>query len=114
MAATNVKVSDAVHKEIANKLRFGGIKKEHLDELVGLVAQVYQQGLTTATVFPKGRPAWDTVVVQGVVSAANISSVLTGILTKVPSLKGVVVFPYGIVSPETFQVNVEFGGAREE
>ena len=104
------KTSNAVHQEIASRLRFGGIPKDRLDELVAVVAEIYQQGMTQVKIFPKGRPAVDSVEVSGLVSAGNLSSVLTGILTKVPRYTGVVIFPYGIVNPETFQVNVQFGG----
>jgi len=113
MTASHAKASDAIHKEIANRLRFGGIKKEHLDELVGLVAEVYQQGLTQLNVNTKGLPPdLLTVEVSGLASAGNIGSVLTGILTKVPRYNGVVVFPYGIINPETYQISVEFGVAE--
>ena len=114
MAQPAAKLSDALHQELTNKLRFGGIAKEHIDELVGIVAQIYHQGMTKVTVFPKGKPVVDGIQVSGVVDAANISAVLTGILTHVPRYTGVIVFPYGIVAPESFQVNVEFGGARGE
>ena len=39
MSHQEVKLSDALHKEIANKLRFAGIEKERLDELVNTVAE---------------------------------------------------------------------------
>jgi hypothetical protein len=113
-AHTDAKLSDAIHKELTNKLRFSGIGKDQIAELVGIVAQIYQQGLNKTTVFPKGRPAVDSILVSGVVDSANLSAVLTGILTNVPRLTGVVVFPYGIVAPETFQVNVQLGGAAGE
>jgi hypothetical protein len=110
MSPSGAKLSETLHQEVANQLRFGGIPKDKLDELVAVVAQIYQQGMTQVKIFPKGRPAVDSVAVSGLVSAANLSSVLTNILTKVPRYTGVVIFPYGIVNPETFQVNVQFGG----
>ena len=110
MARSGAKLSDALHQEVANRLRFGGIPKDRLDDLVSSVAEIYQQGMTQVKIFPKGKPAVDSVEVSGLISAANLSSVLTGILTNVPRLTGVVIFPYGILNPETFQVNVQLGG----
>lgn len=110
MAQSAAKLSDALHQEVANRLRFGGIPKDRLDDLVSAVAAIHQQGMTQVKIFPKGKPAVDSVEVSGLVSAANLNSVLTGILTNVPRYTGVVIFPFGILNPETFQVNVQFGG----
>jgi hypothetical protein len=109
MSHEGVKLSDTLHKEIANKLRFGGFTKDKLDELVGVVAQIHQHGLAQLSVYTKGTTNPDGVEVRGVVSAANISSVLNNILTQVPRYTGVVIFPYGIISPEAYQVNVHIG-----
>jgi len=113
MAQPGAKLADAVHQELTNQLIFGGISKQHVSELSSIVADIYQQGLTRIKIFPKGKPAVDSIEVSGIVDTANLGTVLTGILTNVPRYTGVVIFPYGIINPELFQVTVQVGAKQE-
>ncbi len=98
---------------LMHELRFGGLHKENLEELVGIVAGIHKVGLTRVKVFPIGIPAVTGVQVSGVVEAGAVSEFLRQVLTSTPRLGGVVVFPYGIPWPEIFRVNIDIGAPVE-
>jgi hypothetical protein len=110
MAEPISKTSESLEKELIHTLRFSGLDKENLSELVRIVVQVNRGGLDKLRVFPKGiPPVIDGLQVQGLVQPAQIANVLTHILSETPRLRGVSVFPYGIPKPEIFQVSVDLG-----
>ncbi len=100
----------SIEDELMRELRFGGINKEQLKELVAIVATVHKVGLKSIKVFPIGiPPVVDGLRVSGFIEASNVNKILGDILMKTPLLSGVVVFPYGIPWPEIFRVNVDIG-----
>jgi hypothetical protein len=105
-----IKRSDSLEKELMHTLRFSGLDKENLNELVRIVVGLNDEGLDQMRVFPKGQPPIvDGLQVQALVDTEQLSTVLSQILTNTPRLRGVSVFPYGIPNPEIFQVNVDLG-----
>jgi len=98
---------------LMNELRFGGIERENLEELVRIVAGLQKAGLGRIKVFPKGIPVPTGVQVDGILESTAISKLLTEILTKTPRLGGVVIFPYGIPWPEIFRINIDIGAPVE-
>ena len=104
------KRSDSLEKELTHALRFSGLDKENLNELVRIVVGLNDEGLDQMRVFPKGQPPIvDGLQVQALVDAEALATVLNQILTNTPRLRGVSVFPYGIPNPEIFQINVDLG-----
>lgn len=103
------KVTESLEKELLNALRFSGLEKEHLNELVRIVVEVSKAGLDPQRVFPIGVPRIDRLQVQAFVEIGRLSSILNRILTETPRLCGVSVFPYGIPRPTMFQVNIDVG-----
>ena len=101
------------NEALMHDLRFGGIDKENLEELVGIVAGIKKGGLGKIKVFPKGIPYPNGVQVSGIVEASVVSKFLGHVLTQTPRLGGIVVFPYGIPWPEIFRVNIDIGGPVE-
>ena len=97
-------------ENLMQELRFGGMDKENLQELVGIVARIQQGGLKTLKVLPKGiPPIVDCLQVSGIMGAGELSQFLGAILTQTPRLTAVTVFPYGIPVPEIFHVNIDLG-----
>jgi hypothetical protein len=112
MNQPDAKVSDTLRKELANKLRFGGIEKDKLDELVDMVAQLHQQGLSHLAVHTKGIFPPYTLEVHGVVSGADATTVLNSILRNTNYTQASW-FPYGIIGPpESYQLRLQFGGPQ--
>ncbi len=101
---------ESLEKELIHALRFSGLDKENLNELVHIVVGLNDEGLDQLRVFPKGiPPVVDGLQVQAVVNTEDLAAILNQILTNTPRLRGVSVFPYGIPNPEVFQVNVDLG-----
>jgi len=110
MAEPISKSSESLEKELIHALRFSGLDKENLNELVRIVVQVNRGGVDRLRVFPKGiPPVVDGLQVQGLIQPSDIATVLARILSETPRLRGVSVFPYGIPRPEIFQINVDLG-----
>jgi hypothetical protein len=101
---------ESLEKELIHALRFSGLDKENLNELVRIVVGLNDEGLDQMRVFPKGQPPIvDGLQVQALVNTEELTTVLNQILTNTPRLRGVSVFPYGIPNPEIFQINVDLG-----
>lgn len=110
MAEPISKTSESLEKELIHALRFSGLDKENLNELVRIVVQLNRGGLSQFRVFPKGiPPVVDGLQVQSLIQPSQLTAILTNILSQTPRLRGVSVFPYGIPVPEIFQVNVDLG-----
>jgi hypothetical protein len=101
------------NEALMSEMRFGGIDKENLDELVRIVAGLRKGGLGKIRVFPKGIPYPNGVQVSGILEAGAVNKFLGRILTQTPRLGGIVIFPYGIPWPEIFRVNIDIGGPVE-
>jgi len=104
---------ESLEKELMKLLRFGGLDKENLAELVNIVVGLQREGLTRIRVFPLGIPVVDGLQVRAVLDRDKIGSILGKIILQTPRSKGISVFPYGIPNPEIFEVNVELGATRE-
>jgi hypothetical protein len=103
----------ANEEALMRELRFGGIDKNNLKELVEIVAGLQKGGLKRFKVFPKGIPVPDGLRVTGVIDASETNRFLGEILLKTPRLGGIAVFPYGIPWPEIFKVNIDIGATVE-
>jgi hypothetical protein len=104
------KRTDSLEKELIHALRFSGLDKENLNELVRIVVGLNDEGLEQMRVFPKGQPPIvDGLQVQAVVDKEQLTTILNQIITNTPRLRGVTIFPYGIPNVEVFQVNLELG-----
>lgn len=106
----SVPIEEALMKE----LRFGGIAKENLEELVRIAAEIHKVGMKRIKVFPKGiPPVVDGLRVSGIVDSGEINNVLSKILASTARLSGVIVFPYGIPWPDIYRVSVDIGPTVE-
>ncbi len=56
MSDKEAKPQESIAEALMRELRFGGIDKENLKELVGIVAGIQKGGLKRFKVFPKGIP----------------------------------------------------------
>jgi hypothetical protein len=113
MSEKEAKPQESKEEALMRELRFGGIDKENLKELVGIVAGIQKGGLKRFKAFPKGIPVPDGLRVTGVIDAGEAIRFLGEVLPKTPRLGGVFVFPYGIPWPEIFRVNIDIGATVE-
>lgn len=107
----NQKPQASIEEALIHELRFGGIDKENLKELVSIVAALHRGGLKKIKVFPRGIPAVDGLRVSGILEASEAGRFFSDVILKTPRLGGVVVFPYGIPWPEIFRVSLDLGAS---
>ena len=100
---------ESLEQGLMRELRFGGIDKENLKELVGIVATLHKGSLKKVKAFPKGIPVIDGLRVSGILEAGEVGRFVSEILVKTPRLGAVYGFPYGIPWPELFRVNIDLG-----
>ena len=113
MSEKEARAQESTEEVLMRELRFGGIDKENLKELVGIVAGIQKGGLKRLKVFPKGIPVPDGLRVAGVIDAGEANRFLSEVLLKTPRLGGVVAFPYGIPWPEIFSLKIDIGATNE-
>jgi len=109
----NVGTPDALEKDLLRDLRFAGMEKEILTELVSMVAGWQSDGLRHVKVFPLGIPAPDGLEVRGILEGSQLAGLLQKILLESPRLSWVKLFPYGIPFPEMFEIGVHLGSTRQ-
>lgn len=105
--------SGSFEEALMRELRFGGIDKENLKELVGIVAGIQKAGLKGVKVFPKGIPVPDGLRVSGILDTGKANTFLAEVLMKTPRFGGIRVFPYGIPWPEIFGIRIDLGAIAE-
>jgi hypothetical protein len=97
-------MANSAHKHIAAHLK--ALPKADAAAFAKQVAAVQKAGLKSIRIFPKGIPAFDTVVVSGLVRQAELAALIGKLAVNIPKLGGIEVFPYGIPAIDTFNVNV--------
>ncbi|HET6841493.1 MAG TPA: hypothetical protein VFK06_07365 [Candidatus Angelobacter sp.] len=104
-----------LENELLDMLKFSGLQKDNLEELVRIVAGIQSAGpLPFRVHHPIGVPP----VVTGLEVQTLLNKTQLPLLEKLmqtPRVKGLVIFPYGIPIPDVFQVNLTIGeGPRAE
>ena len=97
---------------LMHELRFGGLDKDNLNELLGSVAQIQKGGIKAIRVFPKGIPRPEGLQVSGIMDAAQFAN-FSQILMKTPRVGRVEVFPHGIPWPDMVRVKIDLGVINE-
>jgi hypothetical protein len=101
-----------VHDDQAlmDHLRFGTFKQDHLHELVNSVSALRSAGLSKVRIFPRGIPAHDGLQVSGILARDEIDNFFGNVFSKGHGISDIHVFPYGILWPEVFRVDLNVGG----
>lgn len=109
--ATNAIASAAsasIDKELLRVLKFSGLHEDNLKDLVRGVVAIQAHGLDKLRVHPIGVPVFNGLSVECFVDRSKLEAI-GNILQNTPRLTGLAVFPYGIINPELFRVNVTIG-----
>ena len=115
MATTKEATQISIEEAAVQELKYCGMDKENLRELVAIVARLQRAGLKKIKLFPKGQPPIvDGLSVSGIVDGGDAERALGQIALQTPRLGGLEVFPYGIPWPEIFRVRVDLGAPVQE
>lgn len=88
------------------KLKFSGIDRTQLKELVDAAADIEKSGFRIEDVFPKGIVNPDGVTVKGSLPISSVG-LLKDLLTKYPRVGGITVFPRGLPIIDNLRVNID-------
>jgi hypothetical protein len=92
---------------LMNALRFGGLDRENLADIVRSVSVLEDFGMRAVKVFPLGIPATDGAQVHTILDAERLGNLIKA-LRELPRISGVRVFPKGIPVPDLFLTEIDF------
>ncbi len=95
----------SIDKELLAALKYSGLDKSNLSEIVKILSGFKERGLRPTKVFPYGIPYPDGVRVHVSLDANQLGS-LVDILKKGARIDKLEVFPKGIPFPDIFQVEI--------
>jgi hypothetical protein len=95
---------------LLERLKFSGIEKENLADLVSIVVSLRNKyGITPVGVSQRGMPVPDSVVARYLIEPLTLNK-LTNILLDTPRLSSLTVLPHGLPQPARYEVNITIGG----
>jgi hypothetical protein len=99
-------------ESLLHELRFGGLEKENLKELVSIVAGIQRSGVKEMRVLPRGTPPMiEGLRVSGTIGQSELARFAGEVLARTPRLGVARLFPYGIPWPEIWRIDLDIGAA---
>lgn len=96
----------SISDRLMQELRFGGLDKGQLADLVKVLDDIHQQGFSIKRVLTKGiPPIVDSVEAHSVLTREGLATLVRMLETNT-RIRSVVVFPLGIPAPEEFQAEI--------
>ena len=95
-----------LEKYLMAALQYGGLDKQNLAEIVGLLSKYNEKGLVPVKVFPIGIPNPDGVGVQYLLGREELAAFL-GSVIETPRLQQFRVFPKGIPAIDVLLAELE-------
>ncbi|MGH9743037.1 MAG: hypothetical protein ACRD51_11890 [Candidatus Acidiferrum sp.] len=93
-----------------DRLRFCGIEKENLDDLVSIVASLKNKyGIAPFAVAAQGQPVPNCLTASYLVETTTLNKVMN-VLLDTPRLQAVSILPRGIPRSSQFEVDITIGG----
>lgn len=94
-----------IDEELLGALKYSGIDKSNLSEIIGIINKFSLKGIRPHKVFPLGIVWPDGVAMHASLEVAQLHTLLDELL-KLPRIEGVKIFPKGIPFPDIFEVEV--------
>ena len=92
-----------------DRMRFSGIERENLEDLVGIVASLKNKyGIVPFAVTPQGHPVPNTMTARYVVETTTLNKIMN-ILLDTPRLQQMCILPRGIPRSNQFEVHLTLG-----
>jgi len=97
---------EALHKHVLGVLTRGGMDRSQIDDLVREIKGLQGNNLKISKILTKGTPPYPWAVeVRSVMDQNDIGN-LGSILKGSGAIRGVEIFPLGIVAPDMFDVRI--------
>ncbi len=95
-----------ISEQLMQALRFGGLEKAHLADLVKELDGIHQQGIGIRKVLTKGiPPVYDRVEAETLLNQEGLAKLMRVIETNA-RIQSVVIFPYGIPAVDGFRAEI--------
>jgi hypothetical protein len=95
---------------LLERLRFSGIEKDNLDDLVGILASLKNKyGIAPYAAVPEGHPSPNGLTARYLIESITLHKVMN-VLLDTPRLRTVSILPRGIPKSSQFEVHVTLGG----
>jgi hypothetical protein len=94
-----------IEEQLMHLLRYGGLEKQNLAELIKIIASFAQHGVRPIKVFPIGIPAPDGVGFHVLLPHSELLDLLKYII-ETDRIHGIEIFPKGIPRPDVFLTEV--------
>ena len=89
------------------RLSRGEFDKTFLKKTSAAIMELKRQGLVIDDVYIKGKPRFDRIIINGKPDPEFWGKFRD--IVNTPNVRQFEVFPYGIINPDTFKVQVTFG-----
>lgn len=93
-----------MEEQLMTALRFGGLDRDNLQELVKATASFAEKGIRPIKIFPIGIPSPDGVEMHAIVTNDALQSLIS--ILKNPRIHTVRIFPKGIPVPDVFLTEI--------
>lgn len=94
-------------KQLMEQLTHAKLSKEQLREFSDTIVELRKHSVIPERIWRYGQPAIDGVILEGRLAADNVKNLAE--IVKTPLLRGVEVFPLGIINPDVFELRVKIG-----
>ena len=94
-----------VAEDLMNALKYSGIDKQNLSELVQIASGVAKEGIRIVKVFPIGIPYPDGIKIQTELNDQNLSALVRSI-GNTARINSVEIFPKGIPAVDSFSADL--------
>jgi hypothetical protein len=93
-----------------DRMRFSGIERENLEDLVSIVASLKNKyGIAPFSVSPQGQPVPNAITARYLVESTTLNKVMN-ILLDTPRLQQVCLLPRGVPRSNQFELHITLGG----
>lgn len=97
--------SGSLERDLLNRLKYGGLDKKNLAELIKIILGFSARGVRPVKVFPIGTPWPDGVEFHAHLDLKALESLLQ-LIQGQERVHTIRVFPHGIPHPEIFQTEI--------
>lgn len=100
-------ISEKFEKELMEQLTNAKLTKDQLRQFSDSIVELKKHSIILERIWRYGQPAIDGIVAEGRLSADKVSGLAD--IVKIPHLKGIEVFPRGIINPDVFELRLKIG-----
>lgn len=94
-------------KQLMEQLTNAKLTKDQLRQFSNTIVELKKHSIIPERIWRYGQPAIDGIVLQGRLAVDNVSRLAD--IVKTPLLRGIEVFPLGIINPDVFELQIKIG-----